>query len=446
MAARSRASVALGAAVVLTGVGAGLAGAALTLFLHAVQHLAYGYSNEAFLVGSMHAPPARRVLAMTVGGAVVGLGWWVLRRLSPTVPSVTAALASPGRHLRMIPTWADALLQLTAVGAGASLGREGAPRQVSAALAEWWARRFGLDDSRRRTLLACGAGAGLAAVYNVPLGGAIFALEILLRAVTLDDAVIALVTSGIATAVAWPIVGRQPTYVVPALTVPWTLIVGSVLLGPVAGLVGWAFRHLTTAARLRAPTGWRLPVMTTLLFAAVGGIAVVLPEVLGNGKGPAALAFTGGLPLTVLAALLLVKPLATAACLRSGAVGGLLTPAVATGAVLGALGGAGWALLWPGSPPGAFAIVGAAAVLATTQRAPLTAAVLAVEFTHSSLTLLAPIALAVGGAVVLSRAVLDRPSRRGRQTVASSRSAAATMSRSSRRVGPGVNGGRQPDS
>ncbi|HEV7212050.1 MAG TPA: chloride channel protein [Blastococcus sp.] len=441
MAARSRASVALGAAVVLTGVGAGLAGAVLTLFLHAVQHLAYGYSDEAFLVGSMHAPPARRVLAMTVAGAVVGVGWWLLRRLSPTVPSVTAALASPGRHLRMVPTWVDALLQLTAVGAGASLGREGAPRQVAAALAEGWARMFGLDDSRRRTLLACGAGAGLAAVYNVPLGGAIFALEILLRTVTLDDALIALVTSGIATAVAWPIVGRQPTYVVPALTVPWTLIVGSVLLGPVAGLVGWAFRHLTTAARLHAPTGWRLPATTTVLFAAVGALAVVLPEVLGNGKGPAALAFTGGLPLTVLAALLVAKPLATAACLRSGAVGGLLTPAVATGAVLGALGGAGWALLWPGSPPGAFAIVGAAAVLATTQRAPLTAAVLAVEFTHSSLTMLVPIALAVGGAVVLSHAVLDL---RGRQT-GTSPSAAATMSRSSRRVGPGVNGGRQPD-
>jgi len=176
----------------------------------------------------------------------------------------------------------------------------------------------------------------------------------------------------------------------------------------------------------------------------VGGIAVVLPEVLGNGKGPAGLAFTGGLPLTVLAALLVAKPLATAACLRSGAVGGLLTPAVATGAVLGALGGAGWALLWPGSPPGAFAIVGAAAVLATTQRAPLTAAVLAVEFTHSSLTLLVPIGLAVGGAVALSRAVLDRPSRREHQTGTSSRSTAATMSRSSRRVGPGVNGDRPP--
>jgi H+/Cl- antiporter ClcA len=388
--------------VLLTGVAAGVAGAALTLVLHLVQHLAYGYADEAFVVGSAQAPPARRVLAMTAGGALVGVGWWVLRRFAQGTPSVTAALADPRRRLPVFSATADAVLQITAVGAGASLGREGAPRQAAAALAGWLATRFSLDPDRRRTLLACGAGAGLAAVYNVPLGGSLFALEILLRNVTLEDAQIAVVTSGIATAVAWPVVGRQPTYTVPALSVPWTLIVGSFVLGPPAGLVGWAFRRLTAAAGRRTPTGWRLPVLTTAVFAAVGGVAVVAPLVLGNGKGPAALAFTGGLSATSLAALLVLKPVATAACLRSGAVGGLLTPAVATGAVLGALAGTGWSLLWPGSPTEAFAIVGAAAVLATTQRGPLTATVLAMEFTHSSSILLVPIVIAVGGALALA--------------------------------------------
>ena len=402
--------LALAAAVALTGIGAGLAGAVLTLFLHLVQHLAYGYADEAFVVGSAHAPPARRILAMTVGGAVVGLGWWLLRRLSPTVPSVTAALKEPrSRHLPVLPATADGLLQMTAVGAGASLGREGAPRQVAAALAGWISTRLGIDPDRRRILLACGAGAGLAAVYNVPLGGALFALEILLHEVNLETGLIALVTSGIATAVAWPVVGRAPTYTVPVLSAPWTLIIGAVLVGPLAGVVGWAFRRLTTAARTHAPTGWRLPIWTTGVFAAVGGVAVVTPLVLGNGKGPAALAFAGGLPVATLALLVVLKPLATAACLRSGAIGGLLTPAVATGAVLGGLVGTGWLHLWAGSTPEAFAIVGAGAVLATTQRAPLTATVLAIEFTHSSLLLLVPITLAIGGALGLSRVALDRP-------------------------------------
>jgi H+/Cl- antiporter ClcA len=406
MSSRLRAAAPLGIAVVLTGLAAGVVGGLLTLFLHLVQHLAYGYDDESFAVGSAQAPGGRRVLAMAVGGAVVGLGWWGLRRLWPTAPSVTAALRDAGHRLRFPSTTADALLQITAVGAGASLGREGAPRQVAAAVAEWLSARLDLPADRRRTLLACGAGAGLAAVYNVPLGGSLFALEVLLRTITLPDALIAVATSGIATAVAWPVVGRFPTYRVGAMNASWTLVVGALVLGPLAGLVGWGFRRLTTVARTHAPTGWRLPVTTTAVFAAVGALAVVLPLVLGNGRGPATFAFGAGLPVGQLVALVALKPLATAACLRSGAIGGLLTPAVATGAVLGALLGTGWLLMWSGSHPAAFAIAGAAAVLAVTQQAPLTAAVLAIEFTHANLTLLVPIALAVGGAVAVGRALM----------------------------------------
>jgi H+/Cl- antiporter ClcA len=400
------------AAVVLTGIGAGGAGAVLTLLLHGVQHLAYGYTDEAFVVGSQQASGSRRVVAMAVGGAVTGLGWWALRRWAPAGVSVTAAIREPRRALRLPTAAADAVLQITAVGAGASLGREGAPRQLAAALADRLGGRLELPPAGRRTLIACGAGAGLAAVYNVPLGGALFTLEVLLRSAAFADALPAAVTAAIATAVAWPVVGTGPTYTVPQFALSAPLVVGSVLLGPPAGLTGWAFRRLATAARARAPSGWRLPVATTTVFAAVGAVAVAVPLVLGNCKGPAGLAFTSGIPLAGLALLLLLKPLATAACLRSGAVGGLLTPSVATGAVLGALAGAGWTHLWPGSPVGAFAVVGAAAVLACSQRAPLTATVLALEFTHSSPVLLVPVVLAVGGALAVDHllpAATDQP-------------------------------------
>jgi len=98
---------------------------------------------------------------------------------------------------------------------------------------------------------------------------------------------------------------------------------------------------------------------------------------------------------------------ATAACLRAGAIGGLLTPSLATGAVLGVLAGAGWAALWPGAAPAACALVGAAALLAVTQRAPVTATALAFEFTHAEYSLLAPVILAVALAVATAR-LLDR--------------------------------------
>ena len=98
-----------------------------------------------------------------------------------------------------------------------------------------------------------------------------------------------------------------------------------------------------------------------------------------------------------------LKPIATAACLGSGARGGLLTPAVATGALLGALTGNLWVQLWPGAPTAAFAIIGAAAVLATTQRAPLCAIVLIMEFTHPGLDLLMPMLIAVAGAMLTAQ-------------------------------------------
>ena len=127
-------------------------------------------------------------------------------------------------------------------------------------------------------------------------------------------------------------------------------------------LTRWAGQH--------RPTGWRLPVSTFVVFTAIGLLAIPYPQLLGNGKGPAQLAFAGTLPWSTLVALLILKPVVTAACLRSGATGGRLTPAVATGALLGAVTGKAWLLLWPGSRAEDFAIVAAAGFLAVTISAP----------------------------------------------------------------------------
>jgi CIC family chloride channel protein len=151
----------------------------------------------------------------------------------------------------------------------------------------------------------------------------------------------------------------------------------------------------------------------TAVFAALGGLAVAFPALLGNGKGMAQLAFDGALAAAPLAALVVLKPLATGACLASGAIGGLLTPALATGAALGALTGSAWELLWPGGASAGYAAIGAAAVLATTQRAPLCAIVLVLELTHSALVISLPIMLAVGGAMATARLLERRQTRRG---------------------------------
>lgn len=399
----------LGAAV-LTGLLAGAGGIVLTLLLHGVQHLAFGYTEATFLIGVERASAARRVLAMALGGLIIGLGWWWLRTKAPMTTSVGDALDDPRRPLPLPRTAADAALQIVAVGFGASLGREGAPRQVGAALADRLARRLDLTVAQRRTILACGAGAGLAAVYNVPLGGALFTLEILLVSVAVKDLVPALISCTIATAVAWPVLADPVTYLVAPQQLHAAVVVWSLLIGPVAAVVGLGFHRLMTAARPLAPTGWRLPLTTTLVFTAVGALAIPFPALLGNGKGPTQLALDGSLGIGGLIALLLLKPLVTAGCLASGAQGGLLTPAVATGALLGALTGVAWSAMWPGAPIAGYAMIGAAAVLATTQRAPLCSVVLVLEFTRTGLDLLIPMLLAVGGAAATTYLVTrNRP-------------------------------------
>jgi H+/Cl- antiporter ClcA len=403
---------------VATGVAAGLGGVVLTLFLHAVQHLAFGYTENTFLTGVERASSMRRVFAVGVGGVLAGLGWWLYRSRSRANVSVTHALTEPNPSLPMLATLSDALLQIVAVGAGGSLGREGAPRQVGAALGAILGERCGLSREERRIVLAAGAGAGLAAVYNVPLGGAVFALEILLASARPAAVVPALLASVIATVLAWPFLGSQPTYQIGTAHVSASVLVAAVLLGLVAGGVGVAFRNVMTRARTHAPHGWRAALTVPVLFTALGALAIPYPQLLGNGKNLAELAFTGSLPLGLAAALVVLKPAATAACLGSGAIGGLLTPSFSTGAALGLVTGDLWSRLWPGGDPTAFALVGAAALMAVTQRAPWTAIVLTSEFTHTGLVILGPIAVAValarfGERTLRLRARWPNPRRRG---------------------------------
>ncbi|MBV9821675.1 MAG: chloride channel protein, partial [Actinobacteria bacterium] len=221
--------------------------------------------------------------------------------------------------------------------------------------------------------------------------------EVLQGSLALADAVPALLSAAIATVLAWPVLGNRPTYRIPTASLDASVLTWALLIGPVAALAGLGFAAVMTRARLHAPTGWPAVVAVPVVFAALGAAAVRYPELLGNGKGMAGLAFDGALGVGLAAVLLLAKPVATAACLGAGAIGGLLTPALATGAALGVGTGRAWNLLWAGASPTACAVVGAAALLAVTQRAPVTAVLLTCEFVGTA-HLLPAMLLAVAGA------------------------------------------------
>jgi CIC family chloride channel protein len=393
--------------VVLVGLGAGLGGAALIELLRAVQHVAWSYHSGDFLDAVKRTSSTRRVLVLLIGGIVAGAGTLLLSRHSPG--EVSEAIWLRGARVPLLASILRAVHSIVIVALGASLGREAAPQQVGAAVASWlsdWAR---LPDWQRRLLVACGAGAGMAAVYNVPLGGALFALEVLLGTLTLPLVLPALATSLIATAISWVALPTAPTYKIPSYPVSGSQIVWAVIVGPIAGLAAIGWIRLVARAHALRPAGWMALAAPVVVFTALGVLAIAYPQLLGNGKPVVQMALLAQLSVALLAVLLVLKPLVTAACLGSGAPGGLFTPTLAYGVLLGGLLGEGWAQIWPGAPLGGYAIIGGAAVLAASMQGPLAAVVLLLELTHHADALMVPILIAVVEATVLAR-VLGAPS------------------------------------
>jgi H+/Cl- antiporter ClcA len=335
---------------------------------------------------------------------VAGIGWWTIRRFGSPLVSISNAI-NGARRMPALTTVLHDLLQIVTVGLGSPLGREVAPREIGALSASFLSRRARITAEESRVMISCGAGAGLAAVYNVPLGGAMFALEVLLGTVQLSAVIPAITTSAIASYVAWIALGNQTPYILSPLSINRSLIAWSIVAGPIFGFAAQCFANAAQSARARAPRDWRLTVWCTVVFSVIGLIAIPFPQIPGNGKGLAVLDFDGSLTIGFAATLLLLKTFATIGALRAGAEGGLLTPSVAIGASLATLISGIWNWMWPGTPPGAFAIVGGTAFLASSMRMPLTAIVLMMEFTRVDHDFLIPMSFAVIGSVSASRLI-----------------------------------------
>jgi len=412
------------AVVALTGVVGGLSGLLLATLLHVIQHVAYGYSldhifqGESFLDGVSAASPARRVAVLTVCGFVAGLGWWAIYRFCRPLVSIAQAVNGPEPRMPVMATVLHALLQIVTVALGSPLGREVAPREIAAAFTGLLSTRAGLSAEQTRVMVACGAGAGLAAVYNVPLAGAVYVLEGLLVTFGWRALVPAIVTSVIAALVARIGLGNLPQYPVQQYAATPSLMIWAVLAGPLIGALAFAFSKLTSSARADAPRDWRLAALCIVNFVAIGVLAMQFPQLLGNGKGPAQVGFDGSFTIGLAAALLFLRVLITWTSLRAGAAGGLLTPGLCNGALLAIVLGGAWSMLWPGTPLGAFAVVGAAAFLATSMRVPLTAIVLIFEFTQPTQAFLVPVVIAVAGSVGASECIRRVVEARKRAVVA----------------------------
>ncbi|RZT86483.1 H+/Cl- antiporter ClcA [Pseudonocardia sediminis] len=393
--------------VVLTGVGAGLSGALLMLLLFTVADLAFGpgAGSGSFQDAVVRADALGRIVPLLVAGVVAGVGWYLLRRHVPGKTDVDDTIWTGDGRLGLRRSAGTSVLSEIVVGLGASLGREAAPKLMGGVCGSLLATWSGLTVPQRRLLVACGAGAGLACVYNVPLGGALFTAEVLVGAVRLPVVLPALACSGIATVVAWVYLPPLPTYLeLPAYDFTFAPLVWALLAGPVIGVLATAFVRLVAWVSDHQPSHrwWQLLAPLTA-FAVLGVVGLALPQLFGNGKDMAEQAFTTGGGLLLLGLLAILKPLVTTMCLGSGASGGLFTPVLSTGAVLGGFLGTAWSLLWPGSPVGAYALIGAAAMIGAAMQAPLAGLVMVLELTHTGFALMVPMVLATVLATAVAR-------------------------------------------
>lgn len=282
---------------VLIGVGAGL----LTLLLYGVEHVLLGYIEGPELSGPFGVPAARRVISVTVGLGIAGIIWYLLRHKTTVVPSVKKAVA--GKRMPFWQTIVHVVLQIFIVGSGASIGREVAPRELGAMIAQRFCDLFhieGVDGIDRRMVVAVAAGAGLGGVYDAPLAGMFFAVEILLVDVTIEKVAFGLGVSAIAAFVAVAIKGHCLFYDITAMqpeSTP-TLMLFALICGAACGVGGALFRKGSQWAEAHKPTGkailWQMPLAGLI----TGLVAIVVPQVMGNGRAAAQLGFSTFIPET----------------------------------------------------------------------------------------------------------------------------------------------------
>lgn len=394
-------------AVLLTGAAAGLGAVFLVELLHIVESLCWstGGLNEA---AQSAAPPLRRLLVPLGGGVLVAtIAHFMRQPLSGhgTAGVLEAIWVTSGR-LPLIRTILRGITSIVAVGMGASLGREGALIQGGAACGSALARRLSLPADQVRLLVACGASAGIAAAYNVPIGATLFGLEVLLGSFALELFGPIVISSVMATIISRILIFSHPTYEIPSYDLH---LVRQLLCAPVIGVAIGAASALfvrvvdgTVGLVERLPRRWS-PLLPPLGMGVLGVMALYFPQLLGNGYDAVNAELLSGLPLGLLLLLPILKLVTTSSCSASGVPGGMFTPSLFYGALLG--GAVGWAaqrILPEAGPPSAYALVGMGAALAGTTHAALSATVMIFELTGNYGVIL-PLMLATVTSALVSR-------------------------------------------
>jgi chloride channel protein, CIC family len=410
-----------------TGVMTGFGAVAFRALIALVHNLFYNGRLSAVFNANVSEGPSYFgdfvFFSPIVGGLIVV---YLVRTFAPEakghgVPEVMDAIFYKRGTIRGKVAVVKALASALSIGSGAAVGREGPIIQIGSALASAFSQLLGLSTRQRITLISAGAGAGIAATFNTPLGGVLFALEILLPEVSNRTFLPVVVATGAATTIGRILIGPDPAFAVP--DVQFSLanslapgeILSFVLLGLLCGVAAWAFIRLLVFMEDGFPKLSANEYAQNIVgMAVIGLMMVVLIRLFGHsyidGVGYAVIQAIFDKKMTavgLLALLFVLKMLATTISLGSGASGGIFSPSLYLGATLGAAFAAAMEAVLPHSGlslPSA-AIIGMAAVVGAGTGGVMTAIVMVFEMTRDY-AIIVPVIVAVALAAGVRRALV----------------------------------------
>lgn len=380
---------------VCIGAGTGLAAVLFIKLIYTIQHFSYKTLPE--LIPELGF--GLFFIVPVIGSLLVGpLILFAQEAKGHGVPEVMRALIVNGGRIRARVAAAKILASALCIGTGGSAGREGPIVQVGSALGSSIGQVLRLSDERIRNLVACGAAAGIAATFNAPIAGVVFAIEVLMSGLQVrffGNVVIASVSSAVVSRI---FLGDRPAFDVPAYTMDSPIsIIFYLILGLIAALVGIAFIRMLNRAEIIFDN-WKFPqIFKPAVGAALLGVIGVIymhfpamsqslkmPQMYGSGFHYIEDVLQGNVAWWILAALVILKPLATSFTLGSGNSGGVFAPSLFIGAMLGGALGHFFETTFPGiaGNSGAYALVGMAALFSATARAPLTAMLIVFEMSN----------------------------------------------------------------
>ena len=373
---------------IIIGILAGFAAIGIRFLISGISNLSFA-GDGTLLQNIIDSPWWIKILIPIVGGLIVGplIYFFAPEAKGHGVPEVMQAILLRGGKIRPRVAAVKALASAITIGTGGSVGREGPIIQIGSSLGSTVGQFFRVPTGRMKTLVGCGAAAGIAAAFNAPIAGALFAVEIILMDFAVASFSPIVISSVMATVISHSFEGRFAAFQVPAYQyVSPNEFIFYFILGAISGIVSWLFIKILYYSedffdnKLNFPE-YLKPIIGGL---AIGIMALLFPEIMGVGYDSINDALHSNMIWYFALALIFLKIIATSLTLGSGGSGGIFAPSLFMGAMTGAFFGYIVHSFFPDitAAPGAYALVAMGGLVAGTTRAPITAIIIVFELTN----------------------------------------------------------------